>query len=959
MKVRRCVILLLFVLAAFLTQASGQRYRVITEGLGTEHTLSGHVIFKLTMEAAERTRPGHLLPEELAEVLEAFTGDKSFPVWRMFPGHKPPAVKYHPSGVPYADLSRIVELRLDDHLMQADLMHAMAATGLTEYVQPRYLPVHFLHHTREVYVPNDSLAALQYYLERVEAYRAWAVWKSDTNSVVGIVDTGVDLLHPDLVDAIKYNYDDPINGEDSDGDGYVDNFYGWDLGEGNNDPSFNKSAHGVHVSGIAAATADNDEGIAGVGFLSRFLPVKIDDEFGRLIKAYEGIVYAADQGVSVVNCSWGSHFHPGPFGQDIIDYAVLNRDVLVVAAAGNANTPVPFYPASLNRVLSVAATDSLDKKTGFSSFGRYVDVSAPGTGILSTWVNGSYIFSGGTSMAAPIVSGAATLIRSYLPGLSALQTKALIKMTADIIDTLPENAPYFEQLGYGRLNMYRALTETGHPYLTIADHLWDEEDLARVRQGHQFDLSMQFVNRLAPASEVYALLTTTSPHLAFIADSIWLGAFQTHELKDNLDSPFRVQALESLPENYNALMTVHFFSSDGSALGRTSFAITLHRDFLNLKTANLATTVSARGAIGFNYPAMNQGNGLRFNDSYTRIKCAGLIVATDAFSLADNIYGPEEGTFSETLMTVHPPEIVEGHPAATLVAAGSLRDGTGTLPPPLGVKIDYTLYFWDGDELEDFFIIRYQIINESQQALNNIYAGFFADWVLRDAKNHRAQIEVPERLAYAFSDTGGDYSGIQLLSPGGLRHYAFDNQGARGSMQINNGFSDFKKYTALTSNRLQAGFFSSDNDISSLLSSGPHLLLPADTLEIAFAIHAGESFDDVKNNTVNANLRYAQILNTETGIEPLTPEMPLSVKAYPNPFSERLTLTLPPGIQGTLRITLVDVYGRSWSELEWHGEGQTAASVSMPVRHLPTGTYVLRLLGESVRGHITVIKANH
>lgn len=949
--------LFLFIISTS-AMASEQSHPVVhTEGIGTEYVDPGNIIFKLIPEAVHENADSQLpamLKNSLPSVL------KSAPE-RIFPTHESPPDKRHPSGKPLTDLSRMYEVEISqEHDMEA-VMTTIAATGLVEYVQPRYLPEQTLPleamHYPEGYVPNDTLLDEQYYLDNIEAFAAWGLFKGDTNTVIGIVDTGVELHHPDLVNAIKYNYDDPINGEDSDNDGYEDNFYGWDLGEGNNDPSYNKIAHGVHVSGIAAATADNVAGIAGTGFHSTFLPVKIDDEFGNLVKAYEGIVYAADQGVSVINCSWGSHFNAGPFGQDIINYATFNQDVLVVAAAGNADSPVPFYPASFEHVLSVAATDSLDRKAGFSSYGDFVDVTAPGVDVLSTWVNGSYINSNGTSMASPVVAGAAAIVRAYFPEHQALQVKGMLKMTTDSIDGVAGNEDYAGQLGHGRLNMYRALTETHWPYMAITGLLTPGETLEAVRPDQVFPLHFQYQNRLADAEDVTAVLTTSSEHLDAVNDSIFLGNVDSLQVVGHEDNPFLLMTDPALPVNHAVSFTVSFVDGYGNRIGKQTLNRRLHLDYVNIQAGNIATTISARGAIGFNYPYYSQGLGLTYKNSYTRLKSGGLIVGNSHFSIADNIYGAGPDAFSETLLPETLPEVHDDHPLASKQVSGSLTTIQDDRFDALEVDIAYQLYFWDEEPADDFFLLTWHITNQSQNEYHDFFAGFFADWVLRDNKYHRATLDVPGRLAYAFHENGGHYTGIQLLSAGGMRHYAFDNPGTHGSMQIDNGFSDFQKYTALTSNRYQSGFYYDDNDVASLLSSGPHTLGSGDSLSVTFAIHLTDNFQEMSDNLDKAVSYYQALQDIEThviSLEDADREAPFTV--HPNPFTDYLQLTFSRELPADSRLSFYDLYGRLIEERHLSKTKNPGQTYSFYLPDLPSGMYILRLRGNGIDSALRVVK---
>jgi subtilisin family serine protease len=173
-------------------------------------------------------------------------------------------------------------------------------------------------------------------------------------------------------------------------------------------------------------------------------------------------VYAVDKGAKIINCSWGGP-DSGPYGQNIINYAIKN-DCLVVAAAGNGNPntgigyPRVDYPAAYPGVLAVASVSSSDEKSRFSNYGSQVSISAPGNNILSTIYNNGYGDDSGTSMATPLVSSVAADVKIVYPSLTMHQVGERLKATADNID--PKNFNYAGLLGSGRLNVYRALTNT-------------------------------------------------------------------------------------------------------------------------------------------------------------------------------------------------------------------------------------------------------------------------------------------------------------------------------------------------------------------------------------------------------------------------------------------------------------------------------------------------------------------
>ncbi|MFC7395373.1 S8 family peptidase [Scopulibacillus cellulosilyticus] len=258
------------------------------------------------------------------------------------------------------------------------------------------------------YVPNDpAFRTLQYAPEKVGAEQAWDVTQSSPRVKIAVVDTGVDYNHPDLIGKV-------IKGRD-----FVDK---------DNDP-LDENEHGTHVAGIAAANTNNGQGIAGLAPKASILAVRVLDASGNgtLDNIAQGIRYAADQGAQVINLSLGGNTGSKTL-QDAVNYA-WNKGSVVVAAAGNAGSTLPSYPAYYSHVIAVAATDKNDKLASFSNRGKWVDLAAPGVDIYSTVPGGNYARLSGTSMASPVVAGIAGLLASQ--GENNSQIVSSLENTAD------------------------------------------------------------------------------------------------------------------------------------------------------------------------------------------------------------------------------------------------------------------------------------------------------------------------------------------------------------------------------------------------------------------------------------------------------------------------------------------------------------------------------------------------
>ena len=313
-----------------------------------------------------------------------------------------------------------------------------------ESVQPNYY-YHLLA------TPNDTSFGSLYGMAKISAPQAWDLNTGSPAVVVANIDTGVKYTHEDLAANMWTNPGEVNNnGIDDDGNGFIDDFYGYDFFFNDPDP-VDENGHGTHTSGTIGAVGNNALGVVGVSWNVRIMSIKIYDSDGfgttsaMLVNAYNYVRMMKNRGVNIraTNNSYGGCDEACGYDQatkDALD-AMGNAGILNVFAAGNNNRNIdnePFFPASYTSpsVLSVANSTSSDDRSGSSNFGPLsVDLAAPGTLILSTVISPhNYASFSGTSMAAPHVTGAAALLAAHNPGLSAASLKATLLNTVDSLE---------------------------------------------------------------------------------------------------------------------------------------------------------------------------------------------------------------------------------------------------------------------------------------------------------------------------------------------------------------------------------------------------------------------------------------------------------------------------------------------------------------------------------------------
>lgn len=863
-------------------------------GLNASDYLPNTIVFKVKPEFRNFCEGGSVNLPLVNNILNHL-GKKA--LFKMFPRALPPATLKNEAGLAYADLSLIYEFEYSGKMSLVKAINSLLSTGQLLYAEPKYVP-------KVVYTPNDPSLSQQYFLSKIQAYSAWNISKGDTSVIIGITDTGTDPNHPDLEANLKHNYSDPVNGSDDDGDTYIDNFSGWDLGENDNDPSVGSCAtcsHGSHVSGCAAAVTDNNIGVASPGFYSKFLPVKIADANGALTKAYEGIVYCADHGCQIINCSWGGG-GGSQVGQDAITYATINKNALVVTAAGNNASALDFYPANYQYALSIASTTSSDSKSSFSNFGYMIDVCAPGSSIYTTIFNNAYSQQSGTSMAAPVAAGAAAIVKSFYPSYNGLQVGEQLRATADNIDGNGGNTNYQKMLGKGRINLYRALTES-HPSVTMINKLFTDNNDNTFVINDTISLVGDIINYLAPTGTLTATISTLSPYVTIVDNSTTAGVLATMGLYNNSTDPFKFVISPLAPLNANVLFRMDF--TDGTYSDFLYFDLVVNVDYINVAVNEISTSVTSKGRIGYNTAGPGEGLGFDYKGAALMYE-AGLMIGNNSGAVSDMVRGDPAATTDtdfQSAQVVHPvvPSI-----KSEKDLAGLFNDVPADVP--LGLLVNHNFYVWSTPGNTRYVIFQYHIKNNGSSPLNSLYAGIYADFDIGIAAENIANTDAATKMGYCYhTATAGYYAGIKVLSPTPFFHFGTENDGSNGGINVNGGFTSAMKYQSLSTNHLTAGA-GTGADVSNIVGTGPFALNPGDSITVAFAMIAADDLNDLINSANNAQVKYDGITAIEDHF-PSQSEMNIG-SVYPNPADLTASVSVFSNRDKLVSIRIVDALGR-------------------------------------------------
>jgi len=858
-------------------QITAQKLYQLPTTLAADDYLAKTIIIKVKPAYANicsNTKIDHPLFNVLASSINATNLHKKFPL------DKSPETPFNSAGQLYADLSLIYELNYTSSIQLEKAISKLLLSNILEYAEPHFVP-------KVTYTPNDPLAnpANQYHLLNINCFNGWDIDKGDSSIVIGITDTGTDPTHPDLFNNIKRNYADVNDGIDNDADGFIDNYMGWDLGENDKDATFNANAHGVHVSGLAAASADNNLGGAGTGFNCKFLPVKIADASGALTQAYEGIKYAADHGCQIINCSWGGG-GSSQFGQDIINYATINKNALVVCAAGNNGVDGDFFPAAYNYVLSVANISQNDVKFSNSNYGYMVDVAAPGDNVNSTWPGSFYITTSGTSMSSPIVAGAAGIVKNHFPSYNGLQVGERLKVTADNI--YAANPSYINKLGTGRINLYRALTDPASPSVVMASKTVTDHNDESYINGDTLFITGNFINYLDPTSALNVTVTPLSSYAVAVDNTTSLGVINTLASATNSLDPFTFKLTGAIP--INQAVDFEVTMSDGTYQAKQFFTLYLNVDYINIEVNDVSTTATSKGKVGYNQDTQGQGLGFKYNNTDLLYE-AGLMVGSDTTKVSDCVRGSNTSISDADFGTINRIALQIPSIFSDFDTKAKLNDNLSF--SPLNVSIDQNTYAWAAVPNTQFVIWEYVITNtHATDTIKNMYAGIFADWDIDGGTyaQNRSAYDAGTKMGYSFyTGANGKYGGIKLLTnTAPPNFYAVDHvSGGNGGLDFANGVDTKDKYLSMSTQRLAAGVAGNGVDVINVMSSGPIQLTPGQSVKVAFAVIGGDSLANLITGAQHAQIKYDGM--TTGLIESVSSDY--TWRIFPNPAKNGITIS--------------------------------------------------------------------
>ncbi|MBN2029233.1 S8 family serine peptidase [bacterium] len=817
------------------------------------------------------------------------------------------------------------------------------------------------------YDPDDVHIGSQWYLDQIQARRAWDQFKGDTTVVMGIVDTGVNLTHPDLSANIWKNPGETVgDGIDNDGNQFVDDVHGWDFGAYDNDPNPSESItitdllrwHGTGVSGVAGAVTDNGIGMAAPAFNAKIMAVKVMNEDGIIWShiSATGIVYAIDNGADIINASFG-----GPASNvtlEAVNYAD-EHDVLIIAAAGNDNSDSPIYPAGYPSVISVAASDQNDERAIFgfaqgSNYGYTVDVTAPGIHMVTTWNQNGYTYASGTSLSTPLTASVAALLKGHHPEWDADQIGEQIRVSSDPIDDL--NPSFEKKLGYGRINADRALMLSS-PAIQFTEVTLVEGSNAKndsiFDPGEEILVTFKVKNFLEPTSGIQLDLKTDNSDVILQDNSFFLSSLGTLEEWNNNGNPLKIKIDPHAPRGQKVDVLLNI-SSSGAYEDYDYFDFFISPTYATIQGARVQLTLSSNGKLGFiDYPNNEEGEGFTFDNRGNLLFEGAVMAATAPDSVSDVARGLNSNAQNDDFYADVDGEIEIHRPGDLSDQQGEAVFTDQNSPGALHLKIFQTTMAFDDSLDGEYILLRYHIENISTEPRQGLYFGLFLDWDVDNLYDNVPGYDADLCMGYIYDPTTSIFGACQVVSETlPVSYHSILNEDE--IYPEAGGYSDAEKWAHL-SGGIQPITHTDHGDYSHVLGVGPIDLSPGDSTVVGFALLGGEELDALIASGSHAREKWRTLFGTaaandeDIAIRPSRPELGHN---YPNPFNASTKIRYTISEKNHIILTIHNLLGQEVARLvdaiqepdqyetEWNGEtAQEKAASGVYFYKLKAGSF--------------------
>ncbi|MBK6765895.1 MAG: S8 family serine peptidase [bacterium] len=788
--------------------------------------------------------------------------------------------------------------------------------------------------------PNDPFYSLQWYLDRIEAPTAWDIVAPNGEVVIAVLDDGVHFGHPDLA-AARWQNDAEVNGIaniDDDLNGYVDDLYGYDFidqdGDPTPDPVGGENSHGTHVAGIAAAARNNFLGIAGVAGGAKIMAVRVGQN-GSIPYGFEGFLYAIRNGARIINCSWGGSTESSAESQIVA--AALEAGCIVIVSAGNNGNNTRRYPAAIEGVVSVAATNATDQRADFSNFGSWVKLSAPGVWMQSCLydANGhTYGAWQGTSMAAPVVAGISALIKQKNPDLTGPGIAAILCNSADPIDAV--NPGFERQLGCGRVNAYRAAAETPfsfHVTNVCATEEPPSDGDGRIEAGETGSLTCRYENLLGELTQVSVHVQSENPPIQILDPVVHLSYPIAPNSFGELSALSRFHLADDVPRGALFPMVIEFRDGAGILRSRDTWNVILDSTFAVLDNGLLGFGLGEQGALGYVDYIRNVPLGPGFTlagDRASGLYHGSVFVSANG-KVIDNFYGNAEGTRFDFAAL---PGTYSGHVIAQqsdLAVSARFDDRLLSEAERLNVEVCALALAWpdvSGIALE------LTVINRGPVDWNPGVCGLIMDWDLAGPSRNIGFYDGSKGVLVAQSELNGfPLVGIAGLGADLMTAYEISNRD-----ELSGGGIPESRMLELV-NAGMGGFNNSPRDLSHIAALPLPALSPGDSAQLGFVVITAPSMTELQATLDSIVVRYdSSLLQHETDAGNST----VLLRVGPNPLRTGDDLAVSGLPDGEMTLKLYNILGQTVGTFTRSaGVDGTVTLTDLPA--LPPGLLVYRL----------------